>query len=237
LKRLRLLLTCLLGLAGSTTFAGDLAHVDRLSQADFLKLSEDLGAVAAYKGVTPATPLGITGFDVGIEIAASKLQNSAVFQAAGGGSSSTLYVPKLHLHKGLPGGLDIGVFASRVSGVNISLWGLEARYAVLDDGLTTPALALRISGTRQTGASQIDLSTYAFDAMLSKQLTFVTPFAGVGAVRVNSNTNVNGLSKETFNKGRAFVGLNVNLALINFALEAEKMGDVNTLSAKAGWRF
>ena len=34
-----------------------------------------------------------------------------------------------------------------------------------------------------------------------------------------------------------FGGLNVNLAALNIAFEAQKMGDNVSLSAKLGWRF
>jgi hypothetical protein len=54
---------------------------------------------------------------------------------------------------------------------------------------------------------------------------------------VNSNANVAGLASESFNKSLIFAGLNVNFALINLAVEAEKLGDVNSLSTKAGLRF
>jgi hypothetical protein len=73
--------------------------------------------------------------------------------------------------------------------------------------------------------------------MLSKRFTAVTPYAGVGAVRVVSEASGSGLSRESFNETRFFTGVNVNLAAINVALEAEKQGDNTTLSAKLGWRF
>jgi hypothetical protein len=232
---LKILLAYLLAAMGSAAFAGDLDRIGQLSQSEFHNLSQDLGAVAAYKGVAPAAPLGVTGFDVGLELTASKLQNKGVYELAGGSAASTVYLPKVRVQKGLPWGVDIGGFVGKIGGSNISLLGLEARYALLDDTLTAPAIGLRVSGTRDMGASQLDIRTVAFDAVISKKLTFVTPFAGIGTVKVNSKAA--GLASESFNKSRVFVGLNVNLAFINIAVEAEKLGDVNSLSAKAGLRF
>lgn len=237
MRPLNLLLPFLFASAGSAAFAGDLDRIGQLTQSEFHSLSQDLGAVIAYKGVAPAAPLGVTGFDVGLELTASKLQNKAVYELAGGSAASTVYVPKLRVQKGLPWGVDIGGFVSRIGGSNISLVGLEARYALLDDTLTAPAIGLRVSGTREMGASQLDISTVAFDAVISKRLTFVTPFAGIGAVKVNSKANVAGLGSESFNLSRVFAGLNVNFALINLAVEAERLGGVNSLSARAGLRF
>jgi hypothetical protein len=217
--------------------AGDLNQIGTLTQNQFLKLSTDLGAASAYKGVTPATPLGTAGFDIGAEITQTSIENSAAFRQAGAGDISNLYIPKIHVTKGLPYGFDIGAFVSRVSGVDGALIGLEARYAILDEGLATPALGVRLSGSKLSGVSKLDLSTVALDAMLSKKLTLITPYIGAGTVRVKSNADVAGLREESFNKSRVFIGMNVNFLLSNIALEAEKMGDNTSLSAKAGFRF
>ena len=218
-------------------FAGDLNQIGTLTQNQFLKLSTDLGAASAYKGVTPATPLGALGFDIGAEITQTSIENSAILRQAGGGDITNLYVPKIHITKGLPYGFDIGAFVSRVSGVNGMLIGLEARYAIVEDGLTTPAIGVRLSGSRLSGITNFKLSTIAVDAMLSKKLTLITPYIGAGSVRVTSRADIAGLREENFNKSRVFIGMNVNFLLANIALEAEKMGDNTSLSAKAGFRF
>ena len=224
-------------LFAANAVAGDLDQISTLSQSQFLKLSTDLGAAAAYKGVTPATPLGLVGFDVGVEVTQTKIENTSVFRQAGVGDISSLNVTKIHVAKGLPYGFDIGAFVSRVSGVSGSLIGAEARYAILDDGVATPAVGIRLSGSKLTGVSHVSLSTFAIDAMLSKKLTLVTPYIGVGTVRVKSNVDVASLREESFNKSRLFVGMNVNFLVTNFAVEAEKMGDNTSLSAKVGFRF
>lgn len=223
--------------AAPAVFAGDLNNIGSLGQESFLKLSKDLGAITSYKGVTPATPLGVVGFDIGVELTATNIENSSIFRQAGGSSSSSVLVPKLHIHKGLPFGFDIGAFISKVSDANISLIGAEARWALIDDGIATPAVGLRIAGTKETGVGQIDLSTLSADIVLSKKLTFVTPFIGAGRVQVKSKPNVGGLREEKFNQSRIFAGLNANFAVVNVAVEAEKQGDATSLSAKAGWRF
>lgn len=229
------LVVAMLGAAHAV--AGDLSQIGTLTQSQFLKLSSDLGAATAYKGLTPATPLGISGFDVGVEVTQTSIENTALFRQAGAGDLSNLYVPKIHLTKGLPFGFDIGAFVSKVSGVNGSLFGAEARYAILDDGLTTPAFGVRLSGSKLTGVGNVKLSTVAVDAMLSKKLALVTPYIGAGSVRVTSRADVGGLREERFDKSRVFIGLNVNIVLTNLALEAEKMGDNTSLSAKLGIRF
>lgn len=217
--------------------AGDLPSLGSLGQDQFRRLSEDLGAAFSYKGVTPATPLGLVGFDVGLEVSATDIRNSDLFRLAGGGAPDYIAVPKLHVYKGLPWGIDIGAFVGGASEVNATVYGLDARWAILDDGVATPAVALRISGTQSSDIGSLKVTTYAGDLMVSKKLTIATPYLGVGVVRTSADAGVGGLSDESFNKSRVFGGLNLNLAIVNLAFEAEKLGDNTTLSAKAGWRF
>lgn len=135
---------------------------------------------------------------------------SDFFSLAGSGSPDTVVVPKLHIYKGLPYGIDIGAFVGGASDVDATLYGLDARWALLDDGVATPAVAIRLSGTRASD---------------------------IGPVRTNSEAGGTGLSDGAFNNTRVFAGLDPNLAVLNSAFEAEKLGENTTLSAKAGWRF
>ena len=147
--------------AAPLAFAGDFGNVGAIAQDEFRGLSKDLGAAFSYKGVTPATPLGVLGFDAGVEVTDTKFENSSAFSHAGAGSPSHLTIPKLHVHKGLWAGFDIGAFVGGASQVGATLFGAELRYAILDDGLTTPAVGVRLSGTRATGLGDLRVSTAA----------------------------------------------------------------------------
>lgn len=217
--------------------AGDLGALSNLAQGEFRKLSEDLGAAASYKGVTPATPLGLTGFDIGVELTSTRMEHSSLFGLAGAGSQSELLIPKVHVYKGLMAGLDIGAFVGGLPDLSGSLYGADLRWAFIDDGLATPAVALRLSGTMTNGLGALDIATAALDLVVSKKFALATPYLGVGTVHVVSEAKGTGLAEEKFNKSRVFTGLNVNLAVINIAVEAEKMGDNTSYSAKLGWRF
>jgi hypothetical protein len=217
--------------------AADFEAIRDLPQSGFRALSEDLAAAFAYRGVTPATPLGSLGFDVGIGVTDTRLENSSAFNLAGSGAGSSLLIPRLHLHKGLPARFDIGAFVAGASEIDAKLFGAEVRYAFLDDTLATPALALRVAGTKATGTGDLDVATASVDLVASKRFTAITPYAGGGVVRVHSKANGTGLAEERFNRSRFFAGVNVNLLAVNFAVEAEKMGDNTSLSAKVGFRF
>lgn len=218
--------------------AADIDQINQLTQQDFRLLSEDLSAAASYKGVIPAKPLGLTGFDLGLEVSATRPAHRDAWERASSGSvPSTVYVPKLHVHKGLPLDLDVGAFYSSVPDSNINLWGAELRYAILEGGVVQPALGVRATYTKLTGVSQLDFHTRGLELVLSKGFTVFTPYAGLGRVWTVSEPKVSNVSKEEFAKGKYFVGGNFNLGLINLALEGDKTGGVTSYNAKVGFRF
>ncbi|HET6719800.1 MAG TPA: hypothetical protein VFH22_09145, partial [Rhodocyclaceae bacterium] len=73
------------------------------TQVKFRALSDDLGAALSYKGMTPAEPLGVTGFDIGIAATSTKLHNANQYGAALE-NEDTLIMPTVRAHKGLPFG-------------------------------------------------------------------------------------------------------------------------------------
>lgn len=224
--------------------ADDIDALQNLIQPEFRSLSEDLGAALSYKALTPAEPLGVTGFDIGLEVTATRLEHDDLFDSATGGSGlSTLPVPKVHLHKGLPLNLDVGLFYGGAPNTNIRLSGAEVRYAFHEGGVMTPAVALRGTYTKLGGVGQMDLDTKGLELTFSKGIAMVTPYAGIGRVWVTSTPNdIIGfagekLSEESFHLNKYSLGANFNLGLINLAVEGDKTGDATSYGAKFGWRF
>lgn len=238
-----LALFCTLGLA-QPALAADISTLGALGQSEFRILSEDLGAALSYKPVTPAEPLGTLGIDMGIEVTQTDTSKSAQIwkKATGNGEAiSKVYVPKLHIAKGLPFGIDIAAFYSKIPSTNISLVGAELRYAILEGGIATPAIGVRGSYTKLGGVDQLALNTKGLDVSISKGFAFFTPYAGVGQVWVDSKANVNGAGgvtlSEKFSQSKVFVGANLNMGITNLAAEVDKTGGVQSVSVKLGFRF
>jgi hypothetical protein len=220
--------------------AADINNIDALLQAQFRLLSEDLGAALSYKPLTPTTPLGITGFDLGIAATSTKLKNPGVFTTAtSGGDLSSIIVPSLRLHKGLPFNIDVGIMYSAVPSTNIKLVGAELRYAFVSGNVAMPAIGIRGSYTKLSGVDQLEFSTRGVDLSISKGFLIFTPYAGIGKVWANSNPvgTASALSKESFSVNKTFIGLNMNFGLMNVALEGDKTGDASSYGAKLGFRF
>ena len=230
----------LLALLTSSAWGQTLNSVQTLTQSEFRQLSEDLGGALSYRPQIPTTPLGTTGFDIGVADSAVKLAHPAIMQKAASGTvRSTMHVPTLRAHKGLPFGIDFGLAQASVPGSNIKYTGGELRYALVSGGVTTPAVGLRGSFSRLSGVSQIDLSTRGADLSISKGFALVTPYAGVGRVWVTSDpkAGIPVLARESFALNKSFVGLCLKLGLFALNVEADRTGAVSATSVKIGLQF
>jgi hypothetical protein len=238
---MRFVRACLLGglMAASPAWAQDIDQLQAAAQAEFRLLSEDLGAALSYHAQIPAEPLGITGFDIGVGVTATRLEHSGIWQKVTSDDADvTLYVPTLRVHKGLPAGFDIGLTYAAIPGSNIRYTGGELRYAILKGGVASPALAVRGSITRLSGVDQLAFDTRGIDVSISKGFGFLTPYAGIGRVWIESDPRgTGGLQKEEFSLGKVFVGVGMNFAVLNVNLQADKTGDASSYSLKLGWRF
>ena len=226
-------------LAASPAWAQEIDQLQDLAQTQFRLLSEDLGAALSYHAQIPAEPLGITGFDIGVGVTATRMQNAAVLQdATSDDADTTLYVPTLRVHKGLPAGFDIGLTYAAIPGSNIRYTGGELRYAILKGGVASPALAVRGAITKLSGVDQLAFDTRGIDVSISKGFAFLTPYAGIGRVWIESDPRgTGGLQKEEFSLTKLFVGIGMNFAVLNVNMQADRTGDASSYSLKLGWRF
>jgi hypothetical protein len=239
-----------LGMLGSAAHADEaLDQLQNATQSQFRAISEDLGSILSYKSLSPAEPLGLLGFDLGVEVTATSLKNRSLFeQVSTSDIASTIPVPKLHLHKGLPAGFDIGLSYSRIPTFDVSLIGAELRYAILEGTVATPALAVRANFSRLNGVDQLKFDTKGIDISISKGFVNFTPYAGVGQVWVKSTPNVDystillpagtvTLKEESFTQTKVFAGTNINFGVFNMLFEVDQTGKAISYGAKFGWRF
>jgi hypothetical protein len=231
--------------SASAQAADNISQVQNLTQPAFRNLTEDLGAALSYKALAPAEPLGITGFDIGLDVSSTSLSFASALQTATGSSSvpSSLYVPRLHVQKGLPFGLDLGLMYTSVPGSNIKLVGGEVKYAFIEGGVALPAVAARLTMTKLSGVDQLDFKTKSMDVSISKGFLMFKPYAGIGRVWVD-NTPLGSaaaapasLTKESLGLGKTFVGVNVSLAIAAIGLEVDKTGSDRTTSLKLALRW
>jgi hypothetical protein len=221
--------------------ADDIDDLVALAQSEFTGLTEDLGAALSYKPLTPAEPLGIAGFDIGIAATATRLEHVAAFDAATSSSSefpSTAPVPSVRIHKGLPLNVDVGVMYSAMPDTNVRSWGGEVRYAVMGGNVALPAIGIRGAYTKLTGVDQLDFDTRSVDVSISKGFAMFTPYAGFGKVWTSATPDAStGLSEVSPSLDKLFIGANLSLGLLNLAFEADRTGDADSFGVKLGFRL
>jgi len=235
-------LVCAVALAAMTAAtnvsAGALDSFEALSQEDFDTMVENLAAATHYRGVTPTEPLGIIGFDIGVGVGATSI-NERVLDLASEGDFDIgrILIPRVHAHKGLPFGVDVGGFISAVPETDIKLIGAEVRKALMEGSAITPAIGVRAGFSILQGLDQLDMNNLSVDISISKGFLFFTPYAGVGYVRSNGEASSEfNFEKSVANQQKVFAGVNVNFGL-NFTLEVDRTGDYTSVNAKAGVRF
>ncbi len=208
-------------------------------QQNFKDMSKEIGFGLSYFPMAPAEPLGILGFDVGVEVTALDINEDKSYWKQMGDFPGMLPIPRLHVQKGLPFGIDLGAIYSSIPSTNISLWGGEVKWAFLKGSIATPAVALRGTYTKLNGVNNLDLNTMGYDISISKGFAILTPYAGVGQVKIDSdpkNIPLNPLTKESITETKYFAGLRVSLGLINMVAEAD-FAEVPAYSLKLGVGF
>ncbi len=194
MKKIASVIALLSLLITGQVMAADIEFDEGLTQTAFEDLSKEAVALLAYKNMAPAEPLGVTGFDIGIEssfVSISTGNNNYWEKAFADDAPSVLPAPKIRVRKGLPGGIDIGAMYSGVPGSNIKLYGAEVSYAILEGGIATPALGVRGTYTKLSGVEDLDFQTTGFDVSISKGFAILTPYAGAGMVHFSSRAKGN----------------------------------------------
>lgn len=215
---------------------------NELAQGEFDSFVKEFGAGISFNPMAPAEPLGTIGFDVGVEVVLTDISDNKGYWTKMISSNNPhpyLPVPRLHVMKGLPFGIDVGAIYSEIPEYDIRLWGVEVKYALLEGSITTPALSIRGSYSQLDGVDDIDLNTQTIDLTISKGILMLTPYAGVSALWVNGSENsplviLDDASETTL---RGFLGLQVSPIPMIVVTGEAFFGDVIQYGLKVAIRF
>ncbi len=231
-------------LLAGTSQARDLDFPDPgMGQDAFRAISEDLGALLSYKPLQPAEPLGVVGFDIGVEWTSTFVENSEEWAQATGSDIDTFPMARLSAQKGLPFGIDVGATYASAPDSDVEIIGAQVRYALMKGGIASPALGIRAGYTQVVGHDDIDFRTSSVDLSLSKGFGPLTPYGGVGQVWITSDYTgdeallQDNLEEEDFSESKVFAGLRMNFVLFKLTAEVDQTGDATSLSAKFSLGF
>ena len=220
----------------STTSANDFSDVKQLTQDAFLRLAKDLASVTALRALSPGVTLNLLGFDIGVEVGVTKVDDAAAWRKAGGGATDVV-TPRLTVHKGLAAGFDIGASIGTAGGSGLSTIGAIMRYQLIEPATITPGVTLRLTGNREYGNRALSVRSLGADVVVAKPLVVITPYIGLGAVRTETSASGSSLASASVNRSRLFVGFDTQLAFATFSAEAEKSGGATSVASKIGFRF
>jgi len=232
-----------LSLAAGSSWAIDSLDATKLTDATFEAFTKDLGSALSYKAVSPAEPLGITGFDIGVEASFTSLEGIETWGSAIGDTDlDYLPFPKIHAHKGLPFGIDLGLVYSTLPMADLSYIGGEVRYSFVSGNVAMPAIAVRGTYTQLMGVDEVDLSTKGIELTVSKGFLMLTPYGGIGNVWTSGELSYSEAGNTVSasadpSQFKYFVGLNINMGLMNVVAEMDQTGDAKTFTGKLGFRF
>jgi hypothetical protein len=217
------------------------------SQVDFTNLSRDLGLAISYDPMSPAEPLGglLLGIDAGVELTIVNTNKSASYWQNSVTNPSSLpnylLIPKVHVQVGLPLiPLDFGVEFATVPGTDISFFGGDVKYTIFKGDISLPAIAIRGAFTKLSGIDVFDMETKSLDVSISKDLVFITPYAGVGDVWITNEptgSTATNLSKVNINETKGFIGFKfIFLPILNIVAEGD-FAKVNAYSLRLNLHF
>ena len=237
MKRFIVALFALLAMAPNV-YAGDadiILEGSGIIQSEFEDLSRQLGLAIAYRQAAPAETMGLLGFDVGIELSQTKIdEDEAFWTKVADDMPGSLYVPKIRVQKGLPFiSMDIGASYAEIPQSDIKLMGAEVKYALVEGGVATPAISVRGSYSTLDGIDDFDLSTYGVDLSISKGILMFTPYAGVGQTWIKSEYTGTYLTlkSEDLSETKYFAGVRVALAILMFTFDVEQ-ADITTYTGR-----
>jgi hypothetical protein len=222
--------------------AEDIDLTAGIVQDEFKDFVKEFGTALLFNPMAPAEPLGITGFDISLDAVVTDISDDdAYWTKFFGGSDPDSYIPtpRLHVQKGLPFNIDVGAMYVSVPDSNVKLWGLEAKYAILEGTVATPALSVRASYSKLQGVDDVELDTQSFDILISKGFLMLTPYAGASLIRVNGSekSDLVALDDVDETEYRGLVGVQFSpfpLLVINGEFS---FGVVRQYGLKVGLRF
>jgi hypothetical protein len=182
-----------LGAANNATVCAD--------QAAFRNLAREFGLAVAPTLLAPAETLGYAGFYLGLEGTITTINSDADYWIRGtedGNPDQVLFVPSIHVRKGLPFSFELGTSISYVAATEQVLLGADIRWALLEGYRTGwkayfPDISVRGAVNRLMGDDEMDLTVWSIDVALSHPFAIsgmmtITPYLGYQFVQTIADT-------------------------------------------------
>lgn len=208
---------------------------------DFRAFSRRFSSDAYFYPRHGAAPLGIVGFEAYADATYDKSFDDQSFNTTAVKGSYTggfLSIARVGVRKGLPGGFDLGASYGEALGGDIKLVSAELQYAISKGGLATPALSVRVTGTRTINDKAYSLDQYGAELLLSKGFVLATPYIGAGIVysKGTLDSPLGSSRGDTTTRPVLYAGVTLNLLVPKIHVEVEK-GETVQAAVRIGIGF
>lgn len=167
------------------------------SQQLFHDLMRELGMASAPVFLSPAETLGLNGFSFALEGSVVPINNDADYWqlATEGSPGSVLFIPHLHVRKGLPFSFEVGAQLSMVPESELFVVGAEVKWAMNEGFYLIPDLAIRFAVNHIIGSKDFELTNGGWDISVSKAFGIggmfsLTPYAGYNMLFIHASSHV-----------------------------------------------
>lgn len=208
-----------------------------LTQPQWERFTRQVGAIATFKSLASAEPLGKLNFTLGIDYSRTPVDqrdpawiNTFTHPDASCPLGDQIVVPTLRGRLGVSSRVDVGGYWTTAPQANYGMLGGEVKYAFLKESGKVPAAAITTSFTTLTGVPDFNLNVYSVGLLASKRISNVAPYLGVKeAVAVGTETTSKvDLDRESISLTQGFIGATYSIWRLGIAAEYD-IAQVNTL--------
>ena len=224
-----------------------------IDTAGFQALAGDLGQLLGHRSLGPATSSGALGFDTGIDLSVSILDEALDhWEQAGNTALSALESIQFTLQKGLPYSMQLSATCTHLVGSELWALGTHLKYAVVEGVSWVPDIAIRAGANTVLGVRNLTLYIGESDITMSKNfglfgVASIVPYAGYSVQYVQASSNVLGIfvpqsdeplkfviPRQHVVSHRGFVGFSMWFAHATIGFEAMLSPDIQSYSLKLG---
>jgi hypothetical protein len=194
-----------ISLSSLSTWEGSLVSDEGVQGSAYGTVVRQLSLAIMNKPMAPAETVGLAGFDVAMTHSVAFIDAHGPREDAPdawqrvhpkGDPSRALWLPGFTVRKGLPMSLEIGASYAQVGFSHQTAMGGQARWAPLEGDPRVPDVCIQAGYVGYVGNDELDLGvmdtqisigrTFAFGYLEGIHTGTVSPFAGMGAVRIHA---------------------------------------------------
>ena len=215
-----------------------------LTQGQWGKFTRQAGAIASFKSLASAEPLGKMNFTFGLDYSITPIDqhdpawiNTFTHPDADCPLGDRIELPTIRARVGVSRTMDVGAFWSTAPGANYGLVGGEFKYGFMRESERAPAAAVSVSFATLTGVPDFNLSLYSLGFVTSKRISVFTPYLGVkeSLARATETTSKVDLDRESLVLTQGFIGATYSIWKLGVAAEYN-IADVNTFALVLGFQ-